>query len=158
MKTTYQILILMAIMSLMACGSQLHVVTLYVDTAQIDQNTIDANAHFGQRAGIANSDFTTHVRKRDRVIWLGVSTSNPSDSVNITSIVHVSGEKLFERKPLKRMVLKSGFGNNRIVVGTIKIGPGKQKQYIQEKYSLNFSVTNKGTFQIDPVIKGHPNH
>ena len=155
MKTANQILILLAVMSLMAC-SQLHVVTLYVDTTQIDQTSIDQHASFGQRSGIANKYFTTNVKKGDRIIWQGVSISNPLDTVKITSIDHVSGARIYAPKSLKRR--KGGIvirGTDEIVAGTIKIGPGNLEQYIEEKYSVEFTVTNKGTFQIDPVIKAY---
>ncbi|MGB5203842.1 hypothetical protein [Eudoraea sp.] len=155
MKTTNLILILMAVMGLMSCG-QLHVVTLYVDTTQIDQSSIDQHASFGQLSGIPNNYFTTNVRKGDRIIWQGVSISNPSDTVKITSIDHVSGARIYAPKSLKR--IKRGIvikGTDEIVVGTIKIGPGGLEQYIEEKYSLDFTVTNKGTFIIDPKIRSY---
>jgi hypothetical protein len=128
----------------------LHVVTLYVDTTQIDQSSIDQHASFGQPAGISNQDFKTNVRKGDRIIWQGVSISNPSDEVKITAIDHVSGAIIYAQKSLKGRK-----GSDELVVGTVKIGPGKLEQYIEEKYSLDFTVTNKGTFQIDPVMRAY---
>jgi hypothetical protein len=158
MKTTHQLLILMVVISLMSCRGQLHVVTLYVDTAQIDQTSIDQHASFGQPAGIANKDFTTHVRKRDRIIWDAVSISNPSDEVKITAINHISGERIFERKMFYTGsdVDKIVAGANKIVAGKIKKRPNNKMAYIIEKYGLEFSVSNKdGIFKIDPVLKGH---
>lgn len=148
-------------MSLMACGSQLHVVTLYVDTTQISPDSIDTNAHFGQPAGIANKDFTTHVRKRDIVIWQGLSTTDTLDMVTITSIKHYSGDYLIDKK-----VANNGQGvaitnrakkmnNKQFIRKKIVARPTRKQPFPKEKYILNFSVTNKGTFQIDPVIKGN---
>jgi len=159
MKTTRSLLVLMVVMSLMACGSQLHVVTLYVDTTQIDSTSIDQHASFGQPVGIANEDFTTVVRKGDKIIWWGQSISNPEHIVKITSIEHKDGEKIFKPKPF-RVIKRKGDpvyikGSDELVRGKVRLGPGKEEAYIEEKYNLYFSVTNKGTFQIDPVIKGH---
>jgi len=157
MKTTNLILILMAVISLMSCG-QLHVVTLYVDTTQIDQSSIDQHANFGQRDGIANKDFITNVRRGDKIIWQGVSTSNPLDTVKITSIDHVSGAKIFERKLSilypKSLTKMPGFVKE-LFAGKIIMKPGNLQQYIEEEYSLDFTVTNKGTFQIDPKIRSY---
>jgi len=175
MKTTNQILILMAIISLMSCG-QLHVVTLYVDTTQIDQSSIDQHASFGQPAGISNQDFKTNVRKGDRIIWQGVSINNPSDTVKITSINYVSGAAIIgpktSKKSRSRLSSTTGtssttviapitnppkikIGSDEVVIGKIKMKPGNLKQYIEEKYSIDFTVTNKGTFQIDPVMRAY---
>ncbi|UCD61994.1 MAG: hypothetical protein JSV59_05370 [Flavobacteriaceae bacterium] len=157
MKTTNLLFIFVAIMSLTSCG-QLHVVTLYVDTTNIEQGTIAANANFGQPIGISNEDFTTHVRKRDRIIWDAVSVSNPSDNVEITSINHISGDRIFERKT--GIILPESFtdkGITQLLVATkIRTRPAAQKAYLLEKYGLEFTVTGKeGTFLIDPVLKAY---
>lgn len=157
MKTTNLLLILVAVMSLVSCG-QLHVVTLYVDTANIEQATIAANANFGQPTGISNEDYTTHVRRRDRIIWDAVSISDPSEVVEITSINHISGDRIFERKT--GIIQPESFswnGITQLLVATkIKTRPGTQKAYLKEKYGLEFKVAGKeGTFLIDPVIKAY---
>ena len=159
----------MVVMSLMACSSQLHVVTLYVDTTQIDQDNIDANAHFGQRVGIANKDFTTDVRKRDIVIWQGVSTSDTLHMVTITSIKHESGDYLIDQRVAKtnranQRVAKTNrakkMNNKQFIRKKIVARPSREQPFAKEKYTLKFTVFNNktkrnGTFQIDPVIKGH---
>lgn len=168
MKTTNQILILLAVMSLMACKNQLHVVTLYVDTEAIPSSplpspsSIDQYAHFGQPAGIANKDYTTIVRKGDLIIWRGQSISNPEHIVKITSIDHKPSEiKIFELKPFNTIRGPDGpvaiEGSNELVRGKVTIGPGKEEAYIREKYKLTFTVSNKGTFIIDPEVQGHKN-
>jgi len=160
MKTTRSLLVLMVVMSLMACGSQLHVVTLYVDTTQIDSTSIDQHASFGQPVGIANEDFTTIVRKGDKIIWRGQSISNPEHIVKITSIEHKDGEKIFKLKPFRIIKGKDGpvyiKGSNELVRGKVTLGPGKEEAYIQGDYFLKFTVSNKSdTFIIDPEVQGH---
>lgn len=151
MKTTNRILILMAVMSFMACKNQMHVVTLYVKTAEIEQNSIEANANFDQPLGIANRDFITNVRRGDLIIWQGQSTSNPEHSVNITSIEHVSGDKIIGQKSVKTKMM-----NNKQVFRKIDARPGREKVYLEEKYNLKFTVSNKeGIFIIDPKIRSH---
>ena len=137
----------------MACG-QLHVVTLYVDTAQIEQNSIEEHANFDQPKGIANKDFTTYVRKGDLVIWNAVSISDEPVEVNITSIIDEPGAddqnikyvNFFDRITLKPDPDKTKKGT---VDRTIKKGkPGDV-----QKYSLYFTVKGKdGTFAIDPKM------
>ena len=156
MKTTNSLLILMAVMSFMACKNQMHVVTLYVDTTQIDQSSIDQNVSFGQPAGIANEDFITNVRKGDLVIWQGLSTSDKSHMVTISSIKHESGDYLIDQKVAKtnrakKMNIKQFFR---------KIGakPTREQPYAEEKYSLKFKISNKpdlDPFEIDPKIRSH---
>ena len=153
MKTTNLILILMAIMSLMACKNQMHVVTLYVDTAEIEQSTIDQYANFGQPKGIANKDFTTYVRNGDMVIWNAVSISDPSDEVNITAIIDEPGADYLNKKYINffdRTTLNADITRKGIVIGTIKNGKSGDVQ----KYGLKFTVKDKeGTFSIDPKME-----
>ncbi len=156
MKTTYQLLILMVVISLMSCRGQLHVVTLYVETTQIDQTSIAQHASFGQPVGIANEDFITNVRKGDLVIWQGLSTSDTTHMVTIESIKHESGDFLINQKVTntnraKKMNYKKFF---RKIVAR----PTRDQPYAQEKYSLKFKVSNKpdlDPFKIDPKIRSH---
>jgi hypothetical protein len=160
MKTTNLILILIAVMSLMACG-QLHVVTLYVDTTNITYDSIDKYANFDQPKGIANKDFTTHVRKGDRIIWEAVSISDPPEEVQIDSIYHISGERIFESKLSK--VYPKSFRTKPVFVKELFAGaiqmkpkPSRQGAYILEKYGIEFTVAKKeGPFTIDPVLKAY---
>lgn len=156
MKTTHSLLILVAVMSLMACGSQLHVVTLYVDTTQIDQGSIAQHVSFGQPSGIANEDFITNVRKGDIVIWQGLSTSDKSHMITISSIMHESGDYLIGQKdPKSNRVNKMNYQNFSRKIGA---RPGREQPYAEEKYSIQFKVSNKpdlGQFKIDPKIRSH---
>lgn len=174
MKTINRFLILALVLSFMGCkekavekiadrnlpvtiySNSIHVITLYVNTTDIEKPDIDSYADFGQ-TGISNEDYTTYVRKGDIVIWQGVSSTDPLDTVNITSINHHSGAKFFGKN-----MLKGNGGNPEVVVGVI----GKESEMIdgtlfkQEKYTLKFTVYNNGakrngTFQIDPVLKAY---
>ncbi|WP_297693988.1 hypothetical protein [uncultured Eudoraea sp.] len=165
MKTTTQILMLMAVISFMSCG-QLHVVTLYVDTEAIpspplpSKSSIDQYANFGQPAGVANKDYATIVRKGDLIIWRGESISNPEHVVKITSIDHYEGEEIIKLKPFNTIMRKDGpvaqIGSNELVRAKVILKPGKEEAYIREEYILTFTVSNKtGTFTIDPEVQGH---
>ncbi len=156
MKTTNSLLILIAVMSLMACSSQLHVVTLYVNTTQIDQSNIAQHASFGQPAGIANEDFITNVRKRDKIIWQGLSTSDTSHKVTISSIKHESGDFLIGQIPaISNRAKKMNYNK---FIRKIIAKPTREQAFAEEKYSLKFEVSNKielGPFEIDPKIRSH---
>ena len=155
MKTTNLILILIVVVSLMSCKNQMHVVTLYVDTANIIKNSIDEYANFNQPKGISNEDFTIHVRKGDLVIWNALSISDEPVEVNITAIIDEPGPRdddpdkkyvnFFDGKTLSPDKIKT-----RTVIGTLKNGkPGDI-----QKYKLHFTVKDKvDTFIIDPKME-----
>ncbi len=169
MKTTYRMLILLVALNFTACkeksvpeltspelpvtiySNQIHVITLYVNTTDIQKPNIGDYANFRQSSDISNEDYTTHVRKGDIVIWRGVSTTDSLDVVNITSINHHGGPKLFDKN-----VLKGNGGDNEVVVGVITKGPVEEK----EKYVLHFTVKRNGEpqihpFKIDPKIRSY---
>jgi hypothetical protein len=171
MKKTYPILVFIALISLMACkdksahefeGSELpitiysnniHVVTLFVNTAEINNGNIDEYANFGQPKSISNEDYTTHVRKGDIVIWKGVSVSDTLDIVNISTINHHGGPKLFGKN-----LLQGNGGDNEVVVGVVTEGPENDMTLDKEKYVLHFKVKRNGMpqvqpYKIDPYIK-----
>jgi len=175
MKTAKPLLIFMAIMSLMACkeksereitdtdlpitiySSNVHVITLYVNTVQIENNDINEHATFRQPDTILNKDYTTHVRKGDIVVWKGESTSNPLDIVNITSINHQGGPKLFGKN-----LLQGNKGDNEVVVGVITEGPEMKDGTLldTEKYDLHVTVKKNEepriySDKIDPKIQVH---
>lgn len=177
MKKSQPLLIIIALMSLMACqiktapelksselpitiySNNIHVITLYVNTAEINNGNIDKYANFGQSDTISNMDYTTHVRKGDIVIWKGVSVNDPLDIVNISSINHHGGPKLFNKN-----VLNGNGGDdqgaNEVVIGVVTKGPetndGTSRD--KEKYVLHFKVKRNGkppvqSHKIDPYIK-----
>lgn len=177
MKTTHSLLILMAVMSLMACKDQsapalkssdlpiniysnnIHVVTLYVDTDKINNGNVDEYANFGQAVSISNEEYTTYVRKGDIVIWKGVSVTDPLDIVNISKINHQGGPRLFNKNTLNGNGGDDA-GANEVVVGVVTKGPEMKggNSLDKEKYLLHFKVKKNGEPQIhsdkiDPYIK-----
>lgn len=173
MKTTHSLFILFAFMSLTACkdisapelksselpiniySNNVHVVTLYVNTAEINNGNINEYANFGQPKSITNEDYTTNVRKGDIVIWKGVSVSDPLDIVSITSINHHGGPKLFNKN-----LLRGNGGDNEVVVGVVTKGPEMEDGTLmdEEKYVLHFKVQRNGKpqnqpYKIDPKIR-----
>lgn len=176
MKTTTQILMLMAVLSLMSCR-QLHVVTLYVDTEKISQDSTAKYASFGQPEGISNEEFTIYVRKRDRVIWNAVSTSDPTDVVNVTSIINIPGKDyqnepyvnffkegdtiVFNTKILTSPYIAMRSSRNRTIQSSTKNVKGifrrvikKGKPGDKQKYSLGFTINGNGNeIKIDPKME-----
>lgn len=158
MKTTQPLLILMAIMSLMACKvksvpDNVHVITLNVNINVDDKNSFEY-ANFGQDPSISNEKFTTKVKRGDIVIWQGVSKSNPADVVNITLIKYEANKEngkstnFFGEKSLVK------FGDiNEMFVGAIDKGVKGDTMI----YSLEINVKKKGedsveTIRIDPKM------
>jgi len=170
MKTTNRILILMAVLSLMACKDKelpqkinpesqveidgVHVITLYVNTTDIKKtDSIEKDgivvrpglrkyANFGQASDISNEDYTINVKKGDVVIWRGVSiTDSLLDVVNINSINHQGGTSLFGKN-----VLKGNEDVPEVVVGIVTKGPEMDNDTLldSEKYLLKFTVFNNG--------------
>ena len=122
-----------------------HTITLEVNTTDITRSTIPENARFqGQADDVSNENFTIVVNAGDTVIWEGVSTSNPDDVVNISSINYEGGDRVFDKNRLR--------GNNETperVIGIITEG----RRGRENKYKLSFKMSNhNGTFHIDPKI------
>lgn len=162
MKTTNQLLFLLAIVGLMSCKNQLHVVTLYVNTNDIELDKEEENANFDQPVGIENINFITNVRKGEHIIWQGQSISNPEHIVRIKSIKIKpgQGEEIFKLKPFKTRTVDGNTvgieGSDELIRAKVTLGPGRDKAYIIQKYNLEFTLSNKGgTFNIDPEVKGH---
>jgi hypothetical protein len=177
MKKSYPLLIFIVLMSLMACkdntapqlrGSELpiniyssnvHVITLYVKTAEINNTNINETANFGQVDSVSNKEYTTHVRKGDIVIWKGVSVSDPLDIVNISKINHQGGPRLFNKNLLQGNG-PDDTGANEVVVGVVTKGPEMKDgiKHDNEQYVLHFKVKRNGeqqvqSYKIDPYIK-----
>ena len=127
-------------------AQQTRVVTLNVNTADIENDNIPANADFGQTDGSTNEDYTLLVQLGDTIVWQGISSSNPTDHVvNIKSINHVGGARLFDRN-----VLNGDGGTPERVIGIISEGRSGD----EKKYNIFFRLSNKsGTFKIDPKIR-----
>ncbi len=129
------------------------VVTLYVNTAEIDKQDVNASCDFGQDSSISNEEFTIDVNVGDTVTWQGVSSNAPStDVVNIVSINHEGGKNVFDKN-----ILKSNGQSPERVSATVKSRTDDGREY---KYKISFTVTNNGSkrngmFHIDPKIFVH---
>ncbi len=129
------------------------VVRLYVDTARIDKQDVNASCNFGQDPSIANEEFTIDVNLGDTVTWEGVSSNAPStDVVNIVSINHEGGKNVFDKN-----ILKSNGQQPETVTDIVKSRTDGGEKY---KYKISFTVTNNGAkrngmFHIDPKIQVH---
>lgn len=130
------------------------VVTLYVNTAQIDSRNINASCNFGQGSGISNEEYTIVVNVGDTVTWRGVSSNAPNtDVVNIVSINHEGGNNVFDSNILKSSIV----GGHEEVSAVVKSKADGGNKY---KYKISFTVFNgenkrNGTFHIDPKIEVH---
>ncbi len=153
MKTGLKFLML-SICVLFTFGStdnipETHIITLNVDTGQINSTNVEETSNFGQGQGTTNSNFATTVKNGDIVLWRGVSSSSPeNDEVLVEIINHEGGARVFGRNTLKDTRQNPG-----IVVGTVTEG----KDGDEEKYTLSFKVLNNGeqrggTYHIDPKI------
>lgn len=143
------ILVLVLFMSVIISAQEKHVITLYVDTANITMQNIESTCNFGQDPRISNEDFTVEVKRGDIVEWRGESTSSESDKVEIRLIQYSSGTNFFDRESLK--------DRNGIV--TAQVVAGEPGDY--EKYDLEFKVIRDGrtvreTFPIDPKLRMRP--
>jgi len=114
-------------------------VTLYVNTAEINNQNISATCNFGQETGIKNEDYTIVVNVGDTIIWEGVSSSSENDIVGITKIKFEEGTKIFDKDVLE---------GTSTVVGTT-IGTTDK----DEKYKISFKVNGSSTYSIDPKIQ-----
>lgn len=127
-----------------------HVITLYVNTSDIQNPNLNDYCNFGQDEGISNEDYTIEVSVGDTIVWVGQSNSNDTDQVLIESINHQGdqgGRDVFGQNVLR--------GENGEVRGTIQFSTEGQADY---KYMLSFRVLNNGeprggVFNIDPKIR-----
>ena len=125
------------------------IVTLYVNTEQIVKPDVNPYCNFGQPLNINNEDFSIEVNVGDSIIWQGISSSSPSDTVHIISINHEGGQNIFDRN-----LLPGDNGVPERVIGTVLNPTPEGKEY---KYTIAFTVFNNGvkrngTFHIDPII------
>ncbi len=127
-----------------------HVITLQVNTNQIEVGNVNQVSTFGQASDISNEDFTIVVKPGDIIMWKGVSSDAPdTDKVMIHSINHEGGARIFSKN-----TLKDNRQNPGVVLGVVSEG----KDGDEHKYKLSFKVLNNGTkrggtFHIDPKIQ-----
>ena len=127
-------------------------ITLYVNTADIQNPDINMYCNFGQAEGITNEEYTINANVGDEIVWRGVPQSGSETSaVEIVAINHEGsngGRDIFG-------------GDNRLraengeVSGTIVAATDDGADY---KYKISFRVIHNGerrggNFQIDPKIK-----
>ena len=128
-------------------------VTLYVNTDEIDKSDVNASCNFGQPSDVANEEFTIVANIGDTITWQGVSTNAPStDLVSISAINHEGGKNVFGKN-----VLAGNRANPEKVIAQVTAKTPEGEEY---KYKISFTVTNNGvkrngTFHIDPKIEVH---
>jgi plastocyanin len=124
-----------------------HTVTLNVDTSvNLTPQNVDDYSNFGQSSG-SNENFNTVVNVGDTVTWQGLSSTQPSVTVNVTKIQKNGGSDVFGASVI------NGSGNPETVVGTVQNNTNSEN----EEYSIFFNVSNQnGTFNIDPKISVNP--
>lgn len=122
-------------------------IVLQVNTAAIDSTKKDIEQYCSfpsQPPGVSDSLFTTKVAKGDKILWLGVSSSDPfEDIVAIKKIKHHRLKK----------ILKNTKDQNGMVEGTID---GNSRDGDEEKYTIQFTVTRSGktkSYKIDPKLQ-----
>lgn len=138
----YYLFLLALIFSTFLFGQTTHVITLYVNTSEIDRQDVNSACNFGQGEGVSNEDFTVYVGPEDTVLWEGVSTVDNTE-VNIRRIKFESGTKILYKNDIP------GNGEqNEKVIGKVKSNiPGESM-----KYSIHFKVGNK-MYKIDPKLQ-----
>lgn len=123
-------------------------ITLEVDTENINADNIDETATFGQPSETKNKDFTLEVSMGDVIIWQGAATQSSGGLVRIKLFRHDDGVKLLGTGRI------SDQNNTGVIVGRVQDGvPGDI-----EKYSLKFEVRKRGSqewteYTIDPKLK-----
>lgn len=129
------------------------IVTLNVDTGQIDKKDASASCNFGQEEGISNEEYTIVVNVGDVITWVGISSSSPeTDVVDITKIKYVKGKNIFGKD-----LDTKDTGKQKKISAKVLASTAVEGIY---KYDISFTVTNNGakrngTFHIDPKIQSH---
>ena len=155
MKTTNKLLILIAILLFSVSntfyGQSTHVITLHVDTDQLNAGNESEAFSFSVSEGtsVENIDnpktFTIFVNEEDTVIWEGTSLSGAS--VNIESITYSTGTEIFGKK--------KNNGKNKNGKKKVEAKVKRGKKNAEYKYDIEFTL-GSFTFNIDPVIKVKP--
>ena len=78
-------------------GQQVHTITLNVDTSKVTRDNTSTTCNFGQDPSISNEEYTIEVSIGDTVEWEGISTSSENDEIDIISINHEGGSRLFNK-------------------------------------------------------------
>jgi len=152
MKTNNGLFIVIAILlfslSSTFYGQTTHVITLHVDTNELNAGNQSAAFSFsvGEGTNVENIDnpetFTIFVNEADIVIWEGTSLSGAT--VNIESITYAEGTEIFGKRKHYGKV-KNG---KKKVEAKVK----KDKKNAEYKYVIEFMI-GRFSFNIDPKIK-----
>ena len=151
MKTTNKLLTLIAILLFSVSntyGQSTHVITLHVDTDQLNAGNESEAFSFSVSEGtnVENIDnpktFTIFVNEEDTVIWEGTSLSGAT--VNIESITYSEGTEIFGKQKQ----------NGKVINGKKKVDANvkRGKKNAEYKYDIEFMI-GRFTFNIDPIIK-----
>lgn len=158
MKKFNQLLILMVIvllsLAINSCSENKskpvnRIITLNVDTDNINRRNIDSTCNFGQPKGVSNKDFTIEVKIGDTITWEGISSSTGDNTVDITKIKRQKGKNIFDKDSL------IGKGKNRKkVIGKALYSTEVNNKHKDYKYKISFKVNKKGKpYFIDPKIR-----
>ena len=148
------------IMNVSVMAQQEVVVTLYVDTESMTQQT-PANdgtnySNFRQADTISNEDYLTEINLGDTITWRGVA-ENGTDVVHIEAIQHVEGPNPFPGATPDEITGSDNNGGRmvRIVPESRTTGNGPVDS---GKYKIRFRIEKAGnliekSFLIDPRLK-----
>ena len=130
-------------------SQETHVITLNVDTSEINNDNVNEVSNFGQPAEISNIDYTIYASLGDTVVWRGNSTYSEEDLVLVEAINHEGGARVFSRN-----TLRDSQDNPGVVIGVVSEG----REGEEEKYKISFKVMHNGerrggTYHIDPKIR-----
>ncbi len=127
------------------------VITLHVDTGQIDGKNLAATCTFGQEDGISNEEYTVVVNVGDIIVWEGVSSSSEEDVVNITKIKYVKGKNIFG----KDLGPSNSDPHQKVTAKVLSGTDGGAYKYDISFTVFHNGVKRNGTFHIDPKIETH---
>ncbi len=140
------LLLALCLMSMTGLLYSQTVVTLNVDTSEIDKHEdLNMTCYFtGQPEGVSLEDFTIEVVVGEEITWVGQSTVDETP-VEIKKIKYEKGVKLLDGDEID-----SGEDEKFVKAKVNNGNPGDA-----EKYTIHFKVSNK-QFKIDPQIRIKP--
>ncbi|MGB5264208.1 MAG: hypothetical protein WBN28_11465 [Lutimonas sp.] len=140
------LLLALCLMSMTGLLYSQTVVTLNVDTTEIDKHEdLNMTCYFtGQPEGVSLEDFTIEVVVGEEITWVGQSTVDET-TVEIKKIKYEKGVKLLDGDDIDSK------GDEKFVKAKVDKGNPADA----EKYTIHFKVGNK-PFKIDPVIRIKP--
>jgi hypothetical protein len=125
-------------------------VILYVDTANVEQKYIDLCCNFGQAREIPNKDYRIYLDPKDTITWVGLSSTDPKDRVDIKFIKYEKQNNIFGEA-----IIPGDNGKPEMVNATVINNTNGEN----ESYKIGFQVFNHGKLRqkaayiLDPKIK-----